>query len=53
MLYLKKTGGAKLSKLVSLQEAAAKIPDGASIMFGGFMANGTAEKIIDALVEKT
>ena len=39
-----------MSKLISLQEAASKIPDGASIMFGGFMANGTAEKIIDALV---
>ena len=41
-----------MTKLISLQEAAEKIPDGASIMFGGFMANGTAEKIIDALVEK-
>ena len=41
-----------MSKLVSIQEAAEKIPNGASIMFGGFMANGTAEKIIDALVKK-
>ena len=41
-----------MGKLITIKEASAKIPDGASIMFGGFMANGTAEKIIDALVEK-
>ncbi|MCL2376251.1 MAG: CoA transferase subunit A [Defluviitaleaceae bacterium] len=41
-----------MSKVISIQEAAALIPDGASVMFGGFMANGSAEKIIDALVAK-
>jgi acetate CoA/acetoacetate CoA-transferase alpha subunit len=28
------------------------IPDGATVMFGGFMANGSAERVIDALVER-
>jgi len=41
-----------MEKLISLQQAAAKINDGATVMFGGFMANGSAEKIIDALVAK-
>ena len=41
-----------MSKLISLEDAVSKVGDGATIMFGGFMANGTAEKIVDALVEK-
>jgi acetate CoA/acetoacetate CoA-transferase alpha subunit len=41
-----------MGKVISLKEAADKIGDGAVIMFGGFMANGTAEQVIDALVEK-
>ena len=41
-----------MGKLISITEAAAKISDGACVMFGGFMANGSAEKIIDALVER-
>ena len=41
-----------MNKLISAAEAAAKIHDGASVMFGGFMTNGSAEKIIDALVAK-
>ena len=32
--------------------AAALIPDGASLMIGGFMAVGTPERLIDALVER-
>ncbi|MCL2573961.1 MAG: CoA transferase subunit A [Defluviitaleaceae bacterium] len=39
-----------MSKLISISAAAAKVHDGATIMFGGFMANGTAERIVDALV---
>lgn len=38
-----------MPKFVSIEEAVAKIPDGASIMFGGFMGCGSAHKFIDAL----
>lgn len=41
-----------MSKVIALQEAVDKINDGAVIMFGGFMCDGSALKIIDALVEK-
>lgn len=41
-----------MSKLINRQQAAHLIPDGATIMFGGFMGNGSAHQIIDALVEK-
>ena len=41
-----------MSKLISLEKATSLVEDGAVIMFGGFMGNGSAEKIIDALVEK-
>jgi len=40
-----------MEKLLHLSEAIAKIPSGATIMFGGFMANGSALTIIDALAE--
>jgi acetate CoA/acetoacetate CoA-transferase alpha subunit len=40
-----------MSKLVSLEEAVAKIKDGSVIMVGGFMACGTPPGIIDALVK--
>jgi acetate CoA/acetoacetate CoA-transferase alpha subunit len=39
-------------KKVSAQEAVAAIKDGAVIMIGGFMSNGTSELLIDALIEK-
>ncbi len=39
-------------KKVSPQEAVASINDGAVIMIGGFMSNGTPEILIDALIEK-
>ena len=39
-------------KFITAKEAAAMIPDGASVMVGGFMANGTPESIMDALVER-
>lgn len=39
-------------KKVSPQEAVASIHDGAVIMIGGFMSNGTPEILIDALIEK-
>lgn len=39
-------------KLMTAQEAIADIKDGATIMVGGFMACGTPEILIDALVKK-
>ena len=40
------------NKVMTAKEAVAKIKDGDSIMVGGFMACGTPEILIDALVEK-
>jgi acetate CoA/acetoacetate CoA-transferase alpha subunit len=37
---------------VSLEQAAALIPDGASLMVGGFMAVGTPERVIDEIVRQ-
>jgi len=37
-------------KAIPLQEAVALIPDGASLMIGGFMGVGTPERVIDELV---
>jgi acetate CoA/acetoacetate CoA-transferase alpha subunit len=39
-------------KTVSLQEAVGMIPDGASLMIGGFMAVGTPERLVDELVRQ-
>ncbi|SFU15625.1 butyryl-CoA:acetoacetate CoA-transferase alpha subunit [Kosakonia arachidis] len=39
-------------EIISPQQAAAMVEDGMTVMIGGFMAVGTPEKIIDALVEK-
>ena len=41
-----------MAKIISLEEAVALIPDGASIMFGGFLGCGSAHKIIEALAKK-
>jgi len=41
-----------VSKLIGINAAAELIFDGATVMFGGFMANGSAEGIIDALVAR-
>lgn len=38
-----------MAKFISLKEAVDLIPDGASIMCGGFMGCGSAHKVIDAL----
>lgn len=40
------------NKILTAQEAVKDINDGAVIMIGGFMACGTPENLIDALVEK-
>ena len=37
---------------ISLEKAVAMIPDGASLMIGGFMAVGTPERMIDELVRQ-
>lgn len=38
-----------MPKFISIDEAVKLIPDGASVMFGGFMGCGNAHKFIDAL----
>jgi acetate CoA/acetoacetate CoA-transferase alpha subunit len=39
-------------KTIHLQDAVAMIPDGATLMIGGFMAVGTPERLMDELVRK-
>jgi acetate CoA/acetoacetate CoA-transferase alpha subunit len=39
-------------KSISLKDAAALIPDGASVMIGGFMGVGTPERLVDELVRQ-
>lgn len=39
-----------MDKFISTDQAAAKVKDGMTLMIGGFLANGTPEKLIDALV---
>lgn len=39
-----------MKKLISIEDAVAKIQDGATIMIGGFLAAGSPNRIIDALV---
>lgn len=39
-------------KFIELEEAAAMIPDGATVMFGGFLGCGGAHSIIDCLVKR-
>ncbi len=39
-------------KTIALEQAAAMIPDGASLMIGGFMGVGTPEHLVDALVAR-
>lgn len=41
-----------INKIRTAAEAVADIKDGATVMVGGFMATGTPEILIDALVEK-
>lgn len=39
-------------KTIALEAAAALVPDGASLMIGGFMGIGTPERLVDALVAR-
>jgi acetate CoA/acetoacetate CoA-transferase alpha subunit len=41
-----------INKIISINEAADKVKDGMTIMVGGFLANGTPDDLIDALVAK-
>lgn len=41
-----------MNKLISIEEAVSHIKDGMTIMIGGFLAVGTPEKLVDALVAK-
>jgi acetate CoA/acetoacetate CoA-transferase alpha subunit len=41
-----------MRRAISAAEAAVLIPDGASVMFGGFMGVGTATRVVEALVER-
>jgi acetate CoA/acetoacetate CoA-transferase alpha subunit len=41
-----------MQRAISAADAAALIPDGASMMFGGFMGVGSPDRIIDALVAR-
>ena len=40
-----------MNKKISVTEAVAKIKDGMTIMVGGFLSNGSANKILDALAQ--
>ncbi|MDR2824514.1 MAG: 3-oxoacid CoA-transferase subunit A, partial [Prevotellaceae bacterium] len=39
-----------MKKIISAEQAAEFVKDGMTVMVGGFLGNGTPEKIIDALV---
>lgn len=40
-----------MSKIISIAEAVSKVKDGMTIMIGGFLANGSPQTIIDALLK--
>ncbi|MDR6771629.1 3-oxoacid CoA-transferase subunit A [Azospirillum sp. BE72] len=40
------------NKLVSLEDAVARIPDGASLLIGGFMAVGGPNRLVDELIRQ-
>jgi acetate CoA/acetoacetate CoA-transferase alpha subunit len=40
-----------MNKIISIEEAVSMIKDGMTLMIGGFLANGTPNKIIDAVVK--
>src|ERR1700740_1398907 len=44
--------GASSMKPVSAEEAVAMIPNGATVMVGGFMGVGTPERLLDELVRQ-
>lgn len=40
-----------MNKMVGIEEAISRVKDGDTLMVGGFLANGTPERLIDALVK--
>src|ERR1700752_1973964 len=44
--------GVSIMKAISVEEAVAMIPAGASIMVGGFMGVGTPERLLDEVVRQ-
>jgi acetate CoA/acetoacetate CoA-transferase alpha subunit len=44
--------GSPVVKTISVEDAVAMIPNGASLMIGGFMGTGTPERILDELVRQ-
>ncbi|MDB4497726.1 3-oxoacid CoA-transferase subunit A [Gammaproteobacteria bacterium] len=40
-----------MNKKITVEDAAAKIKDGMTVMMGGFLANGGANRVIDALLK--
>jgi acetate CoA/acetoacetate CoA-transferase alpha subunit len=51
-MHSRGAGTDKPMRTTSLQEACAMIPDGASLMIGGFMGVGSPERLIDELVRQ-
>ncbi len=49
---VKAIAGVSLMKAVSVAEAVAMIPGGATVMIGGFMGVGTPERLLDELVRQ-
>ncbi len=47
-----RSGDRRIMKTVDVVEAVARIPNGASLMIGGFMGVGSPERIIDELVRQ-
>ena len=45
-------GGDRDMKAISVEDAVALIPDGATLMIGGFMGVGTPERLIDEIVRQ-
>ena len=41
-----------MNKLIDLSQAVAHVKDGDTVMIGGFLAVGTPNRLIDALIEK-
>ncbi len=41
-----------MSKIITVEEAVSHIHDGMTIMFGGFLGNGSAVKVIEAIAKK-
>ena len=40
-----------MKKLISVEEAVAKVKDGMTVMIGGFLSNGTPNAIVNALAQ--